>query len=669
MNAALTDLLPNTTYYFRAVASGSAGSAVGTILNFTTGIMPTATTGQASDITSTTATLNATVNPQGGAATTAQFVYGTDATLTTGTTVVPIPALDLGTGTADVPLIEPLTGLLPETTYYFEVHATNFAGTTTGTIESFTTAAPTVSAPTITAGPATAVTATGATLNATVNPNGSATAVHFVYGTEETLTTGTTTTAEQDIGGGTTDVPVAAPVTGLQPGTTYYFQAVATSNGVATPGPIESFMTAAQPVIAPAATTGQASNVTGTTATLDGTVNPQGSATTAQFIYGTDATLTTGTTTVPIPALELGTGTADVPVIEPLTGLTPDTTYYYEVQATNPGGTTTGIIESFMTTAQTVVTPILTVEQATNVTNNGATVNATVNPNGVATTAYFVYGTEETLTSGTSTTAQQSIGSGTTAVPLTASLTGLQPGTTYYFEPVALSNGVTTPGPIESFTTTAAAAAGPMVTNLQRYGYHTQPTLFVLTFDQPLNPTAAQDLSNYQIVPMTSAGTGAPIPLSSAVYNASNNTVTLLTVSPVYLYGSYQLTVNGTPPSGLSNTTGQFLEGQGAGHPGTNYVTSFGESILAGPDVTASMSRATRARIMRTWKHDLAVAARIAARMARAAERRAPAARADHHATTATAGHHATTATAARHDPHAAAVDAVIGAIRVSKRK
>ena len=171
MNAALTDLLPFTTHYFRAVASGSAGSAVGTILNFTTGIMPTATTGQASDVTETTATLNGTVNPQ-GSATTAQFIYGTDATLTNDTTTLPIPALELGSGTADVPLIEPLTGLLPDTTYYFEVQATNTVGTTTGTIESFVTAAQPVTPPTITAGPATAVTATGATLNATVNPIG-----------------------------------------------------------------------------------------------------------------------------------------------------------------------------------------------------------------------------------------------------------------------------------------------------------------------------------------------------------------------------------------------------------------------------------------------------------------------------------------------------------------
>ncbi len=459
---------------------------------------------------------------------------------------------------------------------------------------------------------------------------------------------------------------MTATLTGLLPATTYYFRAVGTSSTGAAAGTIMNFTTVA---IAPTATTQAATSVAGTTATLNGTVNPEGSATTAQFIYGTDSTLTTGTTTVPIPALTVGSGTTDVPVAEPVTGLAPNTTYYYEVQATNSAGTTTGTIMSFTTTAQSGTTPILTVGQATNVTNNGATVNGTVNPNGVATTVHFVYGTQPTLTTGTSTTADQSIGSGTTAVPVTATLTGLTPGTTYYFEPVAVSNGVTTLGPIQSFATTSA---GPMVTNLQRYGYHGQPTKFVLTFDQPLNPTAAQNVSNYTIVPMTGAGAGSPIALSSAVYNSSNDTVTLLTVNPVYLYATYQLTVNGTSPSGLSNTTGQFLEGQGTGHPGTNYVTTFGESILAGPDVTASMSRATRARIMRTWKHDLAYGARVAARMARAAEeRQAATVRRDARATTAApdrSAHVATIAATDRSGPSAAAVDVVIGTITVPRK-
>ncbi len=161
-----------------------------------------------------------------------------------------------------------------------------------------------------------------------------------------------------------------------------------------------------------------------------------------------------------------------------------------------------------------------------------------------------------------------------------------------------------------------------MVTELQRFGYHMQPTEFVLTFDSTLNPTSAQDVNNYRIVPLTGSHAGAPIAIAKAVYDATDDTVTLTTVDRVYLYGTYQITVNGTPPSGLTNTSGQFLQGQGSGHPGTNYVQTFGESILAGPNMTSSMSRATRARILKTWRHELAYASRIATRIAKAAHRR-----------------------------------------------
>ena len=52
-----------------------------------------------------------------------------------------------------------------------------------------------------------------------------------VYGTNPTLTMGTTTATVQSIGSGTGTVSVTAPLTGLEPGTTYYFQVVASSSG------------------------------------------------------------------------------------------------------------------------------------------------------------------------------------------------------------------------------------------------------------------------------------------------------------------------------------------------------------------------------------------------------------------------------------------------------
>jgi len=84
------------------------------------------------------------------------------------------------------------------------------------------------------------------------------------------------------------------------------------------------------------------------------------------------------------------------------------------------------------------------------VTSSTATLNATVNPNGYATTYYFEYGT--TTSYGTTTTST-SAGSGTSAVSATANLTGLSPGTTYDFKIVATNANGTTYGPNGTFAT------------------------------------------------------------------------------------------------------------------------------------------------------------------------------------------------------------------------
>ena len=97
--------------------------------------------------------------------------------------------------------------------------------------------------------------------------------------------------------------------------------------------------------------------------------------------------------------------------------------------------------------------PTATTQAATAITSTGATVNASVNPEGSATTVSFVYGTSSTLSSGTTTTSRQSIDDGSAAVPVTAALTGLTAGTTYYFEVVATNTGGATDGSILSFTT------------------------------------------------------------------------------------------------------------------------------------------------------------------------------------------------------------------------
>jgi uncharacterized repeat protein (TIGR01451 family) len=119
--------------------------------------------------------------------------------------------------------------------------------------------------------------------------------------------------------------------------------------------------------------------------------------------------------------------------------------------------------------------------------------------------------------------------------------------------------------------TMVSRATGPMVTSVHRFGFHARPTLLVLTFDRPLNPERAQDPGNYQIVAL--GGSRRNIRVRSAVYDAAARTVTLSPVHRLNLHDLFRLTVIGTGPSGLTDTSGNLLDGQNDGNPGSNFVT------------------------------------------------------------------------------------------------
>jgi hypothetical protein len=105
---------------------------------------------------------------------------------------------------------------------------------------------------------------------------------------------------------------------------------------------------------APTVTTGSSSSVGQSSATVGGTVNPNGQSTSYYFKYGT--TTSYGLQTTPAGA---GSGTGVVAVHQTLDGLTPNTTYHYQLVATSSAGTTSGSDETFTTsataTSQTVV--------------------------------------------------------------------------------------------------------------------------------------------------------------------------------------------------------------------------------------------------------------------------------------------------------------------------
>jgi hypothetical protein len=96
----------------------------------------------------------------------------------------------------------------------------------------------------------------------------------------------------------------------------------------------------------PTATTSAATAVGLTGATLNGIVNPHGHATTYQFQLGTS---TAYGTTIPVPAGDVGSDSADHALLQAVLGLQPNTTYHYRIVATGFGFIAPGADTTFTT--------------------------------------------------------------------------------------------------------------------------------------------------------------------------------------------------------------------------------------------------------------------------------------------------------------------------------
>lgn len=177
---------------------------------------------------------------------------------------------------------------------------------------------------------ATGIITGGATLNGEVGSEGVSTDYYFEYGT---TTDYEFETEHRDAGSEPALVTVSEDLTGLDPEKTYHFRIAADNTfGGSAYGSDKSFTTLGIPDIPVVATTA-AQDISCTTVTLNGTVNPKSDGTTCHFEYGT--TMDYGRKTI---SRYLEAGIYDVPVTFSVSGLDPGTSYHFRLAAENSIG-------------------------------------------------------------------------------------------------------------------------------------------------------------------------------------------------------------------------------------------------------------------------------------------------------------------------------------------
>lgn len=235
---------------------------------------------------------------------------------------------------------------------------------------------------------------------------------------------------------------------------------------------------------APIVITSKDNLTSNSTASLSGSVKPNGASTTYWFEYGVSTSF--GNQSI---SQAIGSGYSSIPATGFISGLKANTLYYYRLSAKNRFSTVNGAMYTLQTNGNPppkVVATTVHTTGATSISRMAAILNGEVNPNGTATNYWYEYGTD---TSFGYVTLYQGTNSGSSFMSVPTSISELKPLTKYYFRLNAQNQFGTVNGSVLSFTTTGPVdSSKPTVVTSNAKSVSSTDAVFVGS----INPNGAE---------------------------------------------------------------------------------------------------------------------------------------------------------------------------------
>jgi outer membrane protein assembly factor BamB len=473
----ITALSPNTLYHFQVMSRDSSGqlTASGDFTFTTAPVPPNISAVQESGLTGTGATITWSTDTKSDS----QVEYGTstaygsfsspDSTLVTAHSVI-------------------LSGLLGNITYHFAVLSRDVYGQLS-TSPDFTFSTTVPPPPVVSNVQATGITGSGATMTWTTSTPATS---QVDYGT--TTAYGSSTTIDP-----TLVTTHSQTITGLSPNTLYHFLVAGTDAYSQTGSSTDMSFTSGPPP--PVISSVNATINSSTAATITWTTSTPSN---SQVNYGTSSAYGSAT------GLDAALVTSHS---EPVTGLTPNTTYHFQVVSVDASGQSSSSTDYSFTTP-VAPPPAISNVTATAITSTGATISWTTN---TPSTSQVSFGT--TTAYGSSTTADPTL-----VTNHSQSLTGLAPFTQFHFQVISVDAYAQSTTSTD-FTFTTSAPPPPQVSNVQASNLSASAATITWT-----TSTASTSQVNYG----TTTAYGSATAQDPTLVTTHSQTLTGLTATTTY---------------------------------------------------------------------------------------------------------------------------------------